>query len=66
MRTLLFAAVVGGILAAPAHADPPNPVQCKPASSATVCRYADGSVQICYAMFGCHPVNEQLAPGFWD
>lgn len=55
-------------LAAPAYADPPAPVQCKPTGGSfgqNVCRYPDGSVMIC-GLTGCHPMFTQLAPGFWD
>ena len=56
------------VLAAPAHADPPAPLQCKVTGgfNTNVCRYPDGHVTVCDALTGCRPVWEQLQPGFWD
>jgi hypothetical protein len=70
MKLTVFAAstALAVAFAAPAHADPPAPLQCKVTGgfNTTVCRYPDGHVTVCDALTGCHPVWEQIAPGFWD
>jgi len=71
MKRLIAAVVAVAALigAAPsAHADPAAPLQCKVTGgfNTTACRYPDGHVTVCDALTGCHPVWEQIAPGFWD
>lgn len=67
MRTLIVLAAAVAF-AAPVHADPPAPLQCKLVGgfNTQVCRYADGHITQCDAITGCHPVPVQVNPDFWN
>jgi hypothetical protein len=66
IRLLVALAAFGIVLAVPAHADPPAPLQCKVVGgfNTQVCRYADGHVTQCDAITSCHPVPVQVNPDF--
>jgi hypothetical protein len=63
---MLIALIALAFIHAPTDPPPPDPLQCKVVNGTNVCRYADGSVQACNPLSGCHPIYIQLAPGFWD